>query len=603
MQVHHLHVDAAPVIAVRESKDLKRILALPRRITGDDAALTAAMTECLKTHEGTQTLRPIQALALHDIGLCRGGLLPVAVGEGKTLISMLAPFVLDSAKPLLLLPATLIDNANRARLALAKHWLVAKHMRVFSYEMLGRESAANELESYAPDVIIADEAHRLKNLGGAACARRVARYMAKHPTTAFVPMSGTLIRDSILDFAHLAFWALKESTPLPFAPAELASWAGALDEAKPGRFGWDEDQSDPGALMQLCTSEELTHVASCSPVFRHSEQVKAARSGFKRRLTETLGVVATAGDRERVDASIRINAVVYPLEDADTERRFSELRNDMLTPDGFELLSGVDVWRHARELALEFHSVWSPRPPAEWLAPRRAWGSFVRAYLARSRTLDSPSQVHQAVLNGSLDDGGILSAWQSVEETFTPNVVEVWHGDSVLRRCAAWAKTPGIVWVDHVFFGEALALLTGLPYYREGGYAADGGYIEQADCTRSIIASIDANRDGKNLQGRASSVEEPEGWKGFSRNLLVGPPDGWDAMQQCIARTHRPGQTADEVIVDILVGCREHVSAWRKIVDGTAAARDTIGGLPKLDLADISFPSDDEISGFSGTRW
>jgi hypothetical protein len=255
------------------------------------------------------------------------------------------------------------------------------------------------------------------------------------------------------------------------------------------------------------------------------------------------------------------------------------------------------VWRHAKELALGFHSIWDPRPPKEWLDPRKAWGSFVRTHLSRSRTLDSPDQVKQGVLAGTIDDGGLLERWLAVEKTYEPNVVEIWHDDSVIKFCAKWAKKPGIVWTEHTFFAERLAKDTGLPYFGPGGFDARGVYIEDADCSRSIIASIDANRDGKNLQG------DPErGWKGFSRNLLA-PPDGWDALQQVIARTHRPKQRADEVIVDVLIGCREHIGSWRKDVAGTHAARDMIGGTPKIFLTTPRFPTDEEIEAFVGERW
>ncbi len=131
---------------VRRTLELERILALPRREPTANAELVEGLTAVLKTPQGTQTLREVQALALHDIGVHRGGFLPVGVGEGKTLISLLAPYVLDAKRPLLLLPASLIEKTERERKLLSRHWRIHRDIRLVSYEMLGREQYANELE-------------------------------------------------------------------------------------------------------------------------------------------------------------------------------------------------------------------------------------------------------------------------------------------------------------------------------------------------------------------------------------------------------------------------------------------------------------------------
>ncbi len=595
---------------VRRTADIERILALPRRElqTEDELkALAAELTEVLSI-EGRcpgkpderglcdacgspLTLRPVQALALHDIGVHRGAFLPVGVGEGKTLISLLAAYILGAKKPMLFLPASLIENAERARKQLSNHWLVPTNIRMFSYEMLGKVGAEKVLEEYEPDAVLCDEAHKWKNIR-AACTRRIARYMAKHSSTPVVAMSGTVMRDSVLDFAHLLWWCLKHGTPLPAERHELEEWASALDEPKPGRPGADFEPIDPGALLAFADPK----------VTAEEGPLVAARRGFRERLVSTPGVVATAGDGERVDCSIHITAKMYTVAPI-TEQHFQTLRGDPKNrfdypgwqrPDGKEFEQGVEVWSCARQLAIGLHYEWSPPPPDDWMKARKAWSAYVRAILQYSRTMDSPEVVVRAIEAGRLEDkGGVLAAWSAIRGKFKPNTVAVWHDETVLNLCAAWGKTPGIIWTEHGHFGRRLSKETGIPYYGAKGLDATGQYIEDGDGKRAIIASIDANRDGKNLQRK------------WNRNLIVTPPDGWDVWQQSIARTHRPGQTADEVEVDVLFGCREHASAWRKAVAGTYAARDTVGGTPKLLLADLS--QIDEVvrraENSSGWRW
>ncbi len=574
--------------AVRHTAELQRILQLPRRSEVDLEALAAEMTELLRTPKGTMRLRPVQALALHDIGTVGGGFLPVGVGEGKTLISLLAAYVLDAKSPLLLLPASLIEKTQREMRHLMQHWLIPTNIRMMSYEMLGRAQSAAELDTYKPDLVVDDEVHKLKNKR-AAVTRRVGRYMHENPGTRFVGMSGTIMRKSLCDFGHILRWALKGNAPVPKTTEELEEWASALDEVAKGKPGDELSRLEPGALLQFATREPTSS----------GTDLERARRGFRARLTETPGVVATAGDSERVDCSIYIKAHVLKVAPI-TEQHFRTLRGDRddrdrfpgwLTPDGWPLSQGVDVWRVARELALGLHYIWDPRPPKEWMEPRKAWSAFVREVLSHSRTLDSELQVAQACAAGRLPDEA-LRAWQAVRDTFKPNSVAVWHDDSALKFCAEWAKTPGIVWTEHSFFAERLAELTGLPYFGAKGLTSSGQFIDDADSTRAAIVSIDANREGRNLQGK------------WSRNLVVSPPEGADVWQQMLGRTHRPGQTADEVEVDILWGCREHVNAWRKALAGTIAVRDTVGGAPaKLLLADVNVPSEEEVDRFVGWRW
>ena len=324
--------------SVAHTAEFQRVANLPRRVwaTEDLATLAKDLTSILRTPNGTMHLRPVQALALHDAGI-EGGLFgPIGVGEGKTLVTLLLPVVLSARRPLLLLPAGLIEKTQRERLALSMHWRIPNTLRVFSYNMLGLVQAKDELETYAPDLIICDEVHRLKNRR-AAVTRRVARYMHAFPTTRFCGLSGTVMDKSMTDFAHILLWCLKLGAPIPTSREEIEEWAEALDE------GVDPlARRRAGALLEFAT-----------PPYGPADEHIAARRGFRRRLTETPGVVATVGEGEHVDCSIYVRELrtkVAPI----TEANFAKLRGEWQTPDGWELMTAVDVWRHAQELALRF---------------------------------------------------------------------------------------------------------------------------------------------------------------------------------------------------------------------------------------------------------
>jgi len=412
--------------------------------------------------------------------------------------------------------------------------------------------------------------HKLKNKR-AAVTRRVARYMHDQPLTHFCGVSGTIMSRSLKDFAHILLWCLKTSAPVPTALEEIEEWAEALDE------GVDPlARRKPGALLEFCTEEEKKA--------RHP-----ARVGFCRRLTETPGVVATVGEGEHVDCSIYVRASRHKVS-AETERHFETLRSAWETPDGWQLSQAVDVWRHAQELALGLFYAWEPRPPTPWLESRRDWNRFVRETISRGRTYDSELHVANACDAGKLPTEA-LAKWRSIRDTFTPNVIPVWCDDSALHACADWMKSPGLVWVEHRFFAQRLSELTGVPYYEGGGFDATGKYVEDAPSNTSAIVSCDANREGKNLQ------------KLWHRNLLVCPPASAAHWEQLIARTHRPGQTADEVIVDILLGCRENFDACQKALEGARAIQEVTGKSQKLLLADIVLPSESEVDRIGTPRW
>jgi hypothetical protein len=579
--------------SVDYTSELNRIIDLPRRTWTEQELeeLADRMTALLKTPQGTERLRPAQALALHDLGCNRGLAAIMRVGSGKTLVSLLAPYMVNSVRPVLLLPAALIGKTEREMKRLMKHWRITAP-KMISYEMLGRVQGADLLDpdpshrGWRPDFIGADEVHKLKNKN-VARTRRVGRFLSAWPDTIFAAYSGTFMKHSIKDCAHILHWCLGlEDAPIPRTEGEISEWADAIDEKVPALA-----RRGAGALLRLCNDEE-----------KDLPPLQAARRGFQRRLTETHGVVTTAGDT--VACSLIIRALPYKMAPS-MEALYDKLRNQMLTPDDWDLTMATEVWAVARQMALGFHGVWDPRPPQPWRVCRKIWAKFVRDQLRESDHLDTELQVRNAAARGEIPSLE-YKAWRDMEPSFDIHTKDVWHDTAALDICAKWMKEgPGLVWCQHVFFAEELARRTGAEYYRQDGKNKRGQFVEDADCSKAIIISFDSCKEGRNLQGRPPSASEPNGWKGFSRNLITALPSAADDMEQMLGRTHRDGQLEDEVTADFLLGCKEHWDAWNSVIAGAVAARDTLGSPQKvlLALADAVVPTQAEMDTLRGSMW
>lgn len=562
------------------TEEFRRIRDIPRRTWSESeiAKLAAELTRALKTREGTQVLRPAQALALHDIAERRGLLGQLRVGSGKSLISFMAPFVLNAWKPLLVLPAGLIGKTVQDIRDYSYHWKIPKTLEIRSYEWLAQSNQADWLTRIKnPDALILDEAHRAKNLD-AGVTKRLERFMDLFPETPVVILTGSLSTWSMRDWAHLCRWALKGYAMVPDNDGELLEWADALDECvQPFR------EMEPGPLLEMATNEDRAAA--------EGNDRKAARLGFRRRMAETSGVVFTSG--ESVAASLYVRPVELKVSE-ETESRYKVLREEWKRPDGETFDEAMHVWKCARELVLGFCYVWDPLPPDWWLEPRSNWAKFTRTTLERSRTLDTPGQVKQAVENGELEDLGLLNAWLKVKPGFVPKLKALWHDDSALKATMAWMKEKkrGIVWCEHTWFAEELSRRTRAPYFGRGGLDKRGRYVEKVD-DPLVILSIAANSTGRNLQ------------KNWADNLFTSFPTTSTGAEQGIGRTHRDGQTADAVTVDVLLGCREHWDALDGARAQAFAERDTLPGSDqaKLIIGDVTWPTEADIEARSGFRW
>lgn len=546
---------------VMHTPEVDRILALPRRDWKNENVemLQDEVTDWLKTPRGQQRLRPVQAFGLAELHDLEGLLAFILVGGGKTHITWLAPLVLESLRPMLLIPASLRDKTLFEFKELRQHWQGHHDLDIVNYEKISHLSGADYLEKREPDLVIADECHALKNRD-AAVTRRLENYIDDHPNTIFCGLSGTITKRSLMDYHHLAKWALGPARmPMPVKVTEATMWARALDEKLRGvqRIG-------PGALKVF-----FLQPGEKDRVISRTE----AREGYAKRLAETPGVVAT--EASDVDASI-VGTYWEPEIPDEVKAHIDHLYEEWETPGGEICRQPIDVWRHARELVCGFYYKWDPEPPEEWLTARRSWYWWVREKLKeRVPGLDSPMQIAVACKRGLLNSGNRYTKWEEIKQRFKPNNVPIWVSTSVLEQAVAQLpKAPALVWVEQVATGEKLAEMTGLPFFSRQGKDAKKRSIMEVKGKETVIVSIPSNHKGRNLQA----------W--CHNEILSLPPNGALA-EQLIGRTHREGQEADAVYINLMLGSTSIRDGVRQALQDARYIQQTTRAPQKILLAGL----------------
>ena len=539
------------------TSELERILALPRRDPNGGPTLpqlTRLLTDALKTPQGTMTLKPIQAFALSEIYDNRGLLGPIGVGSGKALISLLAPVVRQKFKPVLFVPAALkIQTEQQVIPAMSRHFRLHRNLRIESYNFLSSPKSTDFLEQYEPDMIILDEAHALKR-HDASRTKRFLRYMKAHPECELVALSGTMTQKSLFDFYELCKLALPGvRCPMPLTYPVLKDWDAAIGAGA----DWARDEPmEPGALEMLCG------------LLPNGER-ETVRQGFRRRLVETPGVVATS--ESAIGTSLIISASRPQVPPAIT-KALKDLRRDWVTAWGETVESGPILAQHAKQLAMGFYYRWcwpNNEPDVEWLYARSMWHRELRHYLKRNiKGMDSPFLIGAAIKDGRVQSEA-YAPWVAVRDRWKPSppVETVWLDDFLIREILAWMSDhpKGIVWYEHKAVGARLAQL---------GVQVFGGGTDAAilKAKGPMACSVEAHHTGKNLQA-------------WCDNLIVSPTGNAAKLQQLLARTHRPGQDADEVRADVFVHTAELDESWAKAVQTADYLQNVTGDPQKVLMA------------------
>ena len=605
-------------------------------------------TRCVCAQQGREcptSLKLIQGYALLEAPLAGGLLGRIGTGHGKTLIDLLLAMVMPGCRvAALFIQADLLSQfLDRDVPYYGGHWHIPNvvpgsqfvsgrpALHVYTYNKLSSQDASDLLRRLKPDLIILDEAQNLKD-PKAARTIRFLRQFAEETGTRLCAQSGTLDSRSIRDAAHLGALALGDDSPYPRDHHSIEEWAGAIDPCTCPAAKVPGSQclcrAHPGALLRLCEPGE--HV----------------RDGFRRRTNETRGVVSTSESAIGTQLIIR-RRMPGPVPGGILAAIDEALKGTR--PDGDRFQEKLQGAACARQLASGFYHRWRyPRgEPAElideWFIKRKAFNSEVWDALKRPEEgLDSPGLLIRAaerwvsgyeVRSGHTHDGtcydslpedewerhehgvdctdplcisewkhtsrlvceqeeqgdvtivpphsrrGPLPVWESlnwvdwrdIRHKVQPVPEAVWVSDYVVDDAARWAReTRGIVWVEFPELGQRIADRAKVPFY--GGGTEASATICNETGKRSIVASIRAHCTGKNLQM-------------FHRNLIVTPPSDGARCEQLIARTHRPGQLASCVEVEVNQQTDNLAAAFAQAQEFARFIQATSGQAQKLLLA------------------
>lgn len=428
------------------------------------------------------------------------------------------------------------------------------------------------LQALRPDTIILDEAHQCSN-PTAARTKRIRRYCDEHNPD-FVPLSGTMTRKTIRDYHHLLKASRGSKMPLPESSSLASEWGMVLDSG-----AGEPSDAATGPIKPL-----VDWARRKFPTEDFAFSTEGIRHAYMRRLCSAPGVVSSG------DADIGVSLILanreIPQEECEAApgwKRLQQLIADVeqawLTPNGDEIEHAIHTWKWMFELSAGFYNqlTWptateyaerkgmSVEQAAETLAKARQYHVAHQAY---SRTLRKWLDAHA---KPGLDTPFLVGSWMhrhpEQARAQAADLYESWtawkgldfagrpdRDSSAVRICpykvnraVKWVReeldTPGgIIWAYHEDMArwchEALREAGHDPLLCLAGEAGNRAILDHENSNRIVVASISAHGTAKNLQH-------------FSRSFLLQTPRPPAMAEQLLGRTHRSGQEADEVLVQM----------------------------------------------------
>lgn len=558
-----------------------RILGLPvRTVIGPaEAEAFTKVTADARAFANGFRFYPVQVDMITQFDQANGLLAQAGVGEGKTLTcaEILSRCARRGKKRLCyFVPASVYPQFMRVDLPKIRTWVplsvrfhgLGGHNRasrkrvaqtvgpacfVMPYSLLSQPDSRDLLEWMAPEVIVADEVHNLKNVESAR-TKRVRDYLEDHPGTLLAAMSGTLTNKQLLDYHHLAIWALGEAAPMPTSKMGGARWNSILAAESL------TDIVDAGRELRPLHDWAVRESGQPIPY-----TIDGYRHAFQCRLSSAPGVVLSKD--EELGTSLLFENLDVPEPGADLVRLMKQVVDQWLAPNGDEIAHAFHTYKWLFELTAGFYYdlVW-PKPKndehaerieraKEHHAYRQLYEKDLREFLRATSIphLDTPMLVGNAlsrIATRALVPKFLHHRWDEMKAREFPGMPErlsvpVRVDDYKVQLAVKWARAAkgGILWCYHDemidWVCEELQK-AGVDHY--AAKAGNLAILDHGNRDRIAVASIKAHNEGKNLQYH------------YSRNLFLQWMRSAKDSEQAIGRTHRKGQLEDEMTVHLALG-------------------------------------------------
>lgn len=434
---------------------------------------------------------------------------------------------------------------------------------IVPYSILSTRDAVKIIEAISPSLIIADEAHCLKN-SKSARTKRIMKYV-RDAGPSMAILSGTLTSKSVMDYYHLVH-PMGEYNPLPMQRNIAVDWGSVLDSG-----------ADSGALKEKRTGP-LTPLLDWAG--RHTDlsvhySIASFRAAYRARL-QANPVVISSGDKE-LGTSLTLcpqdpTEVYGAGPDDELKEMISTVEDEWVAPNGDEIDFGMHLYKWLFELTAGFYNdLYWPTP--ETVAKRlrcdekeaqrlldlaeghhtivQAYNKSLREFLSRGtrRGLDTPMLVAAHMKRNGAEGvpDEMYRLWKEAHDLKAQNPDMPDRDSRVVRvdpykveAAKQWALKhgEGIIWYHHQGIGEWLHELMPDAIWCPAGDKHNRTIADSKG--KLVIASITAHGTGKNLQ--------------FHRHqLFVQFPRPARDAEQTLGRLHRVGQEADELLVHILL--------------------------------------------------